>query len=113
MNATLAEKTVFCYANAPVAVRLPVGAQFGVGVPLPSHSQVLRVVLESRALPASTSACNTPFFYSERVVFLPPPTPTHFFSVQLANQTTVVDASDEITLYERAERRGGARCERC
>ena len=111
MNATVVEKTVFCYANAPVAVRLPVGAQFGVGVPLPSHSQVLRVVLESRALPAATSACSTPFFYSERVVFLPPPAPMHFFSVQLANQTTV-DASDEITLHERAERRGGARCER-
>ena len=28
MNATVAEKTVFCYANAPVTVRLPVGAQF-------------------------------------------------------------------------------------
>ena len=112
MNATVAEKTVFCYANAPVTVRLPVGAQFGVGVPLPSHSQVLRVVLESRALPAATSACSTPFFYSERVVFLPSPAPTHFFSVQLANQTTVVDANDEITLHERAERRGGACCER-
>ena len=112
MNATVVEKTVFCYANAPVAVRLPAGAQFGVCVSRLSHLQVLRVVLESKALPAATSACGTPFFYAERVVFLPPPAPTHFFSVQLANQTTAVDASDEITLHERADRRGGARCER-
>ena len=108
MNATLAEKTAFCYANTPATFLLPAGTQFGVGPPPLSHVQVLRVVLESKALPAATSLCHTPFFYSERVVFLPPPAATHFFSVQLADQATVVDASSDITLQERTSKPGGA-----
>ena len=111
MNRTVAEKTAFLYANRPVSYLLSAGTQFGVSLSCRAHSQVLRVVLESKVLPATTSPCRLPFFYSERVVFLPPPAPTHYFAVQLENQTTVVDASSDITLHEEATRRGGACCE--
>lgn len=42
---------------------------------------MLRVVVRSTVFPSSLSACALPYFVQERVVFIPPPSPSHLHSV--------------------------------
>ena len=42
---------------------------------------MLRVVVRSTVFPSSLSACALPYFVQERIVFIPPPSPSHLHSV--------------------------------